>query len=128
MKFKPFAFHADTLTARPTATREHEAQGFYDHNANTAIRGSALKWLIAALLVSIGFAAWTDGSVFAREPNDPLQPSIAGPRDVGGAYDAVSPNSGGLPVTIFIDGPTGFLFVYTAEGWKFVRRMDAGKL
>ena len=44
------------------------------------------------------------------------------------APDAVNRNPGGSPVTVFIDGPTGFVFVYTAEGWKFVRSMGAGKL
>lgn len=31
-------------------------------------------------------------------------------------------------LTVFIDGPTGFVFVWTTEGWKFVQKIEEGKL
>ena len=126
MILKPFAFPDDTLTSRSSATSEREVQAFYDEHANAATKVRALKWLVAALLLSIGFAAWTDGSVYARGPDDPATPAVAAPHDEAAARDAVSPNAGASPLTMFIDGPTGFVFVYTAEGWKFVRSMGSG--
>lgn len=50
------------------------------------------------------------------------------------AAKKVAPNPGaklGLgrsPVTVFIDGPSGFVYVFTAEGWKFVGRRDTSQL
>lgn len=32
----------------------------------------------------------------------------------------------GSALTVFIDGPTGFVFVWTADGWKFVRKIEEG--
>lgn len=120
-----FASPDDALNSRSRPARECEVQAYYDEHANAASRVSALKWLVAALLVLAGFAAWADGDV---EFNDRSKPAAAVPREDGAVHDAVSQNPGTSPATVFIDGPTGFVFVYTAEGWKFVRAMNPGKL
>ncbi len=124
---EPFAFADDIFTSRPSATSEREVQAFYDAHANAATKVRALKWLVAALLLSIGFAAWTDGSGYAGGPNDTSMPAAAGPYDDAAARDTVKPKASASPLTIFTDGPTGFVFVYTAEGWKFVPSTGAGK-
>ena len=98
MILKLFAFPDDPLNSR--ARREHEAQAHSNAyaNANAASRVRALKWLIAAS------------------------------GDDGAARDAASQNQDTSPAIVFIDGPSGFVFVYTAEGWKFVRGMNPEKL
>ena len=120
-----FASPDDALTSRSRPAREREVQAYYDEHANATSRLSALKWLVAALLVLAGFAAWADGDM---EFNDHAKPAVAASRDDGAARNAVSQNPSASPATVFIDGPTGFVFVYTAEGWKFVRGMNPGKL
>lgn len=35
---------------------------------------------------------------------------------------------GRSPVTVFLDGPTGFVYVFTSEGWKFVGNRNASNL
>jgi hypothetical protein len=45
---------------------------------------------------------------------------IKGEAGVAGGQPSMSDNdSVASPTTTFIDGPTGYVFVYTVEGWKF---------
>lgn len=125
MILKLFSFADDTSASRSGTAHAREVQAYYDQHANAASRVSALKWLVAALLVLAGFAAWAEGDV---KLNDHSKPAVAVPHDEGAASDGVKQHTGTSPTTVFIDGPTGFVFVYTAEGWKFVRGMNPGKL
>ena len=108
MILKVFVTPDDTLNSRARPAREREVQAYYNEYANAASRLSALKWLVAALLVLVGFAAWADGDM---EFNDHAKPAVAASRDDGAARNAVSQNPGASPATVFIDGPTGFVFV-----------------
>ncbi len=38
----------------------------------------------------------------------------------GSSAGAPDEESGSAKLTTFTDGPTGYVFVYTTEGWKFV--------
>ncbi len=125
MILKLFAFPDDPLNSRARPAREHEVQAYYNEHAKAASRVRALKWLSAALLVLVGFAAWAEDDV---ELNDDATPAVAASGDDGAARDAASQNPGTSPATVFIDGPTGIIFVYSAEGWKFVRGINPGKL
>ena len=113
MILKLFAFLGDPLNSRERPAREGEVQAYYNEHANAASRVSTLKWLIAALLALVGFAAWAEDDV---ELNDHAMPAVATSGDDGVARDTASQNPGTSPATVFIDGPTGFVFVYTTEG------------
>jgi hypothetical protein len=40
---------------------------------------------------------------------------------ISAAHAATREQTGADPLAVFVDGPTGYTFVYTAEnGWKFV--------
>ena len=86
MILKLFAFPDETLNSRSIPAREREVQAYYIEHANAASRVTALKWLIAALLVFVGFAAWAEGDV---EFNDHAKPAVAASRDDGAARNAV---------------------------------------
>ena len=96
-----FDFQRDPLNLRSITARD--VQAYYDKHADAAAKVGKLKWLGVALLGLVCLAAIASDESRAAGTNVQL--------------DAASVS----PVTIFIDGPTGFVFVYTAEGWKFVR-------
>ena len=96
-----FSFQRDRLNLRSTAVRD--AQAYYDKHAGGDANLRKFKWLVAVLLGLVCFAAFANREVLAAE-----MPHRADPRNVS-------------PATVFIDGPTEFVFVYTMEGWKFVR-------
>ena len=95
-----FAFPLNAVPVREQAYYEAHA------NANRTVR--RFKWLVAALLVFVWCIAFATDSAHAAESDNRITPITA-------------------PMTVFIDGPTGFVFVYTADGWKFVRSTGAGK-
>jgi hypothetical protein len=53
-----FAFFADRIPPSTAAAREREVQAYYDEHENAAAKVIVLKWVIAALLLFVGFAAW----------------------------------------------------------------------
>jgi hypothetical protein len=88
-----------------------------------------MQWLVPiTLLLSLLAVMLIPGGSYAREVSQ-------GVRLAGAAmHKKASPRSinhykvAGSPLTVFVDGPTGFVFVYTAEGWKFVRGIGDKKL
>ena len=125
---KLFAFPDDTLGSRSRGARERELQAYYDQHEQAVSKVSALKWLAAALLAFVGLAAWAGDNADAAEPNVQTEPDVNVRDDDGAMRGVVSRIPIDSPVSFFIDGPTGFVFVYTAEGWKFVRSMGSRKL
>jgi hypothetical protein len=105
--------------------REQQVQAFYDEHANAAAHVRQLKWLIVAMLLVVGIAAWADENNIPDANNRIRSRSV-----VENGRAAIRTDSGGRStdraVTKFIDGPTGFVFVYTADGWKFVPRSAEG--
>ena len=124
---KLFAFPDDTLGSRSRGARERELQAYYDQHEQAVSKVSALKWLAAALLAFVGLAAWAGDNADAAEPNVQTEPDVNVRDDDSAMRGVVSRIPIDSPVSVFIDGPTGFVFVYTAEGWKFVRSMGAKK-
>jgi hypothetical protein len=76
---------------------------------NAPILFSSLKWLAVVLLVFAWTSSWADKNVQTPKPGDLIK-TVA----------AITPSPVTSPVTTFVDGPTGYVFVFTAEGWKFV--------
>ncbi len=102
-----FDFKRHRLNLRSTVARD--VQAYYDNHAGADANVRKFKWLGAALLGLVCYAAFARNEVLAAEAPDQTD------------FPIVS------PVTVFIDGPTGFVFVYTVEGWKFVRANPPAK-
>jgi hypothetical protein len=120
-----FAFQDDISNLSGAHARERRVQAFYDEHANAAVHVRQLKWVIVAILLVVGIAAWAD------ENNIPdAKDRIRARSAVENSRAAIHANSDvrntDRTVTKFIDGPTGFVFVYTADGWKFVPRSAEG--
>jgi hypothetical protein len=96
-----FDFSRDRPNLRSIVARD--VQAYYDKHAGGDTSVRRFKWLGAMLLALVCFAASANNEALAAEVPD----------QTDSAFE--------LPVTVFIDGPTGFVFVYPAEGWKFVR-------
>lgn len=78
---------------------------------NAPVTLSPLKWFAAAMLVFASTASWADNNIHAVKSAEQVKAAAVVARAI--------PVTTSL--TTFVDGPTGFVFVYTAEGWKFVR-------
>jgi hypothetical protein len=65
--------------------------------------------LAAVLTVFACTSSWADKNVQAPKPSDLVKTAAV-----------TTPGATFSPVTTFVDGPTGYVFVYTVEGWKFV--------
>jgi hypothetical protein len=74
---------------------------------------SSLKWFAVVLLVFAWTTSWADNNSQAVKPGELVKTAAVA--------DNAIPATASL--TTFVDGPTGYVFVYTAEGWKFVRSM-----
>jgi hypothetical protein len=72
---------------------------------------SALKWFAVLLSVPAWTTSWADNSIQAAKSDELVKTAAV----IAKAVPAT------VPLTTFVDGPTGYVFVYTAEGWKFVR-------
>ncbi|MGB8337827.1 MAG: hypothetical protein WCD07_02090 [Burkholderiales bacterium] len=79
--------------------------------------------LLVAVLVSAASAALADNTAYAAKTNDLVKTFTNVARENPLPKDAVTRNVAATPVTTFVDGPTGFVFVHTSEGWKFVRSL-----
>ncbi len=73
-----------------------------------------MKPIVKAALSAIVLT--TAAAAFAAGPDAPYGKRVTSPKEVAasqtGSYD------------VYIDGPTGFAFVNTVEGWKFTRRIE----
>jgi hypothetical protein len=58
---KLFASPNHTVPARLERTSVREVQPYYEQHADAIAKLRTLKWLVAALLVLVGFAAWAGG-------------------------------------------------------------------
>jgi hypothetical protein len=116
-----FSLSDEILISRSAAIRARNEQAYYEKHANAAARAHALKWLLAALIVLFGFAVSADDNVYVGKPNELLKTAATVKRSEGVVSRPASRNIAATTVTTFVDGPTGFVFVYTVEGWKFVR-------
>ncbi|MGB8337536.1 MAG: hypothetical protein WCD07_12285 [Burkholderiales bacterium] len=87
-------------------------------------------FLVSAALISIPLAAACDESSNTSTQAGKAQQTAKGMRGPEG-MKGVAGVAGSRPsapdtdpavsmVTTFVDGPTGYVFVYTVEGWKFV--------
>ncbi len=85
-------------------------------------RTTLLKWIVPTVVAIIAF---TDLAVtVAHAENVTAKPDEVRVEKIATANGAAL----AIPtaaMTTFMDGPTGFIFVYTAEGWKFVRGSGA---
>ena len=80
-------------------------------------RTPLLKWIVPAVLAIVLCADLVVNS--AHADNTAAKPAALPPEKIA------TPVTPAAPMTTFVDGPTGFVFVYTAEGWKFVRSSGA---
>lgn len=106
----------------PFDQRASDKRGRTGQGLSTSSITGVIKRIVAAALTCIvlGVPAIT-GDAYgsdAAEVNDvqPAMPEVKAPSSLLDPEQVLN-----LPLTVFIDGPTGFVFVYTAEGWKFVR-------
>jgi hypothetical protein len=110
-----FASNIDDSNMYSRRNSQQAIQAFYNEHANAATRLRQFKWIIVAMLLVVGIAAWADENNIpnanGRVRSDSAAESIP---------STIRPSTTDSTATMFIDGPTGFVFVYTAEGWKFV--------
>jgi hypothetical protein len=78
-------------------------------SSNAPVMLSSLKGFAVALLVFASTASWADNNAHATKSTELVKAAA-----VGRAIPTTT------SLTTFVDGPTGFVFVYTVEGWKFV--------
>ena len=88
-------------------------EAFYAKHADDMKWFAVLKRTLAAGLALT--ALWTISDLYAHEPAP------------GKASPAVTCPGVGTNETTFVDGPTGFVFVYTPDGWKFVPGIASAK-
>lgn len=110
-----FTFRNDEFNMFLPTTREQKIQAYYAEHANAAAELRQLKWIVAAALLVVGAAAWA-GESNIRDATNQISAAPAAELSRPDTGNRTTENT----VTKFIDGPTGFVFVYTAEGWKFV--------
>jgi hypothetical protein len=80
-------------------------------DSHALILFSSLKWLAVVLLVFAWTSSWADNKVQPPKSSGLIKTTT----------QVANPTPATSAVTTFVDGPTGYVFVYTAEGWKFVR-------
>lgn len=106
------------LKVTDRSERELAEAGFNERiSGGITWRTPLLKWIVPAVLATI---LCTDLVVNSAHADN----AAVKPADVRSEKIA-TPVAPAAPMTTFVDGPTGFVFVYTAEGWKFVRSSGA---
>jgi hypothetical protein len=116
--------HADELPiSRSASVSADKEQAFYDKHANLAASARPIMWLLGALVVLIGFAAVAEDKVNTGKSDELIKTAARVTRAEPVESELLGRNTITSPVTTFVDGPTGFVFVYTAEGWKYVRNL-----
>ncbi len=95
-------------------------QDFYEACAYPSVSARMFSLVIALMVLPFCFAVSADDSVNNAKAGQIMNAAAKTVQyDAAGAGPAYR-NSNVSPITTFIDGPTGFVFVYTVEGWKFV--------
>ena len=84
---------------------------------DTLWRTTLLKWIVPTV---VGIIVCTDLVVKAAHAEN----TVATANETR-AEQVVAPATA---TTTLVDGPTGFVFVYTVEGWKFVPGSGAKKI
>jgi hypothetical protein len=116
--------HADELPiSRSASVSAEEEQAFYDKHADLATSARTIMCLLGTLITLVSFAALAEDKVASRKP-DELITAARVTKSEPIESQALGRTTITSPVTTLVDGPTGFVFVYTAEGWKFVRNLN----
>lgn len=121
MMTEPTAFTGTTSHERSAKDRERDEQAYYEQNANPQLVLSGLKWLAVLLFVFVWTAAFADDNVKADKAQAAIQTDATAARNQAMLDKSAGRYAAPPPLTTLVDGPTGYVFVYTGDGWKFVR-------
>jgi hypothetical protein len=119
----------DSSASHSPAEMARVEQAFYEQYANATVSRTAMQWLVPiTLLLTLLAAMFIPGSSYAHQASKDEHHTGTAVRKKTSPRSINHDKFAGSPLTVFIDGPTGFVFVYTAEGWKFVRGIGDQKL
>jgi hypothetical protein len=119
--FSPSNEFAISSSASISADKE---QAFYDKHADPVASARTIMWLLGALIVLVGSAAIAEDKVKSGKSDELIKTTARVTRGEAVESEPLGRTAITSPVTTFVDGPTGFVFVYTADGWKYVRNLN----
>ncbi|MGB8855912.1 MAG: hypothetical protein WCC58_04480 [Burkholderiales bacterium] len=123
MMTEPTAFTGTTAHERSAKDRERDEQAYYKQHANPELVLSGLKWLAVLLFVFVWTAAFAEDNVRIDKAQAAIQTEATAARNEAMLNKSANRYAAAAPLTTLIDGPTGYVFVYTADGWKFARSL-----
>lgn len=123
MMTEPTAFTGAAAHERSAKERERDEQAYYEQHANPQLVLSGLKWLAVLLFVFVWTAAFAEDNIKAEKSHAPIQTDATAARNEVMLNKSANRYAAAAPITTLVDGPTGYVFVYTADGWKFARSL-----